>query len=134
MVETFTHHTRRSRAPRQQKSENRGRMEQVRLHNNGSTRGANGENNMSAYLISYDLDKPGQDYTDLINAIKKLGDYKVLFSEWIVKTNYSAEQIHDYLRKFMDGNDRLLVVGLSGEAAWTNVMISNQAVEQLLAA
>ena len=89
---------------------------------------------MGSYLISYDLDKPGQDYTDLIDAIKKLGDHKVLFSEWLVKCNYSASQIHDYLRKFMDGNDRLLVVGLSGEAAWTNVMVSNQTVEQTLAA
>lgn len=87
------------------------------------------------YWISYDLDKPGQDYTDLINAIEKLDGKRILFSDWLVgTTRYTAEQLRDYLLQFMDGNDRIFVARLSGEAAWQNVMINNQTAQQILAA
>lgn len=89
---------------------------------------------MKVYLISYDLDKPGQDYTDLINAIKQIGGTKGLFSEWFVQTNLSASEIYDRLAPFIDTNDRMAVLGLSGEAAWWNLMVSNESVRQLLTA
>jgi hypothetical protein len=89
---------------------------------------------MKAYLVSYDLDKPGQDYTDLIGALKKLGAVKPLFSEWVLRSDYSAAQLRDYLRQFIDGNDRLLVVCLTGETAWTTLMVSDQEFKQAIAA
>jgi hypothetical protein len=92
-----------------------------------------GENQMKKYLISYDLDKPGQDYTDLIAALRKAGAIKVLYSQWGLETTSTAVQIRDYLRKFIDGNDRLLVVELSGEIAWYN-MIASDAFQRLIAA
>jgi hypothetical protein len=93
------------------------------------------EKNMSAYLVSYDLDKPGQDYTDLIDAIKQIGGVRTLYSEWFVATaTMSAKTIFEHLSAFVDANDRLLVVGLSGEAWWNNLMTSNEATRKLLAA
>ena len=96
---------------------------------------------MAVYLVSYDLDKPGQDYSDLITAIKALGGKqigtrvsKVLYSEWIVKTNLSASQIYDALAPHIDSNDMLLIVGLTGEAAWNRLMSSDDTVKQILAA
>jgi hypothetical protein len=90
---------------------------------------------MSAYLISYDLDKPGKDYTSIINAIKNMGGVKCLFSEWFaVTTHLNAKQIFDKLAPFIDSNDRLLIVGLSGEAHWYNLMISNEAAHKIIAA
>ena len=89
---------------------------------------------LKTYLVSYDLDKPGQNYHPLIGRLEQLGAAKVLYSEWLLKTASSASAIRDDLKRFVDGNDMVLVVALTGEAAWTSVMITNQEVKQLLAA
>ncbi len=89
---------------------------------------------MKKYLISYDLDKPGQDYTSLIKELERLGAFKILYSEWILQSDASAVQLRDHLKAFIDSNDKLLVVGLTGEAAWTSLMVSNDRFKQSLAA
>lgn len=89
---------------------------------------------MQVYLISYDLDKPGQDYHRLIAELERLGAVKVLYSEWLFKSTSSAAQIRDHLQRFTDGNDMLLVVTLTGEAAWTKLMINSEAAKQALTA
>jgi hypothetical protein len=74
---------------------------------------------MATYLISYDLNKPGQDYKGLEEAIKSLGAWwHHLDSTWIVKHAGPATVIRDSLAEHIDGNDELLVVKLSGEGAW----------------
>ncbi|WDI40226.1 hypothetical protein [Bremerella sp. P1] len=74
---------------------------------------------MKPYMISYDLNRPGQNYADLYEAIKKVGNWwHHLDSTWIVTTSLSASQIRDNLAPYLDGNDKLLVAHLSGEAAW----------------
>lgn len=74
---------------------------------------------MKSYLIGYDLNKSGQDYTSLIEQIKKLGTcWHCLDSTWIVKSNSTAKVIRNHLEKFIDSNDVLLIAKLSGEAAW----------------
>jgi len=75
---------------------------------------------MSVYLISYDLNKTGQDYASLYEAIKSLGDWAhYLESTWFVDTNYSADQIKDNLMKIMDSNDNLFVTKIVyGYAGW----------------
>lgn len=73
-----------------------------------------------SYLIGYDLNKLGQDYTTLIEEIKKLGTWwHCLDSTFIIKSSLTAAVIRDHLKKFIDSNDELLVVCLTGEAAWT---------------
>ena len=47
----------------------------------------------SAYLISYDLDKPGQDDTKLINRLTQLGAFRVLKSQWALSATWTAVQI-----------------------------------------
>ena len=89
---------------------------------------------MKTYLISYDLDKPGQDYKDLIDRLRQLGAIKVLYSEWVLQTPASAVQVRDDLDRFMDANDRILVVALTGESAWRNLMISSENFKSSLAA
>jgi hypothetical protein len=89
---------------------------------------------MGVYLISYDLDKPGQDYPRLIKELERLGAVKVLYSEWLFKSNSSAAQIRDHLVRFVDSNDMLLVLGLTGEAAWTKLMVTSQQAINSLAA
>lgn len=75
---------------------------------------------MKTYLIGYDLNKAGQDYTAVIEAIKKLGTWwHCLDSTFLVKCDYTAVQIRDYLKQHIDQNDELLVAQVSGDAAWT---------------
>lgn len=72
------------------------------------------------YLIGYDLNKSGQDYKTLIDEIKKLGTWwHCLDSTWLIKSSSNAVAIRDHLQKFIDKNDELLVVCLTGEGAWT---------------
>lgn len=75
---------------------------------------------MKTYIIGYDLNRPGQDYTDLITAIKTYRSWwHHLDSTWIIKTDETAEQVRDKLSAHIDNTDELLVVGSSGEGAWT---------------
>jgi hypothetical protein len=77
---------------------------------------------MKTYLIGYDLNKPREndDYKDLIEAIKEYGTWwHHLDSTWIIKTNQSAVEIRDKLKKHIDTGDELLVVRLRQESAWT---------------
>lgn len=74
---------------------------------------------MNNYLIGYDLNKEGQDYDTLIEQIKNLGSWwHCLDSTWIIRTNTSAKDIRDHLNNYIDDNDELLVVCLTGEGAW----------------
>jgi len=75
---------------------------------------------MTTCLITYDLNRPGQNYNDLFEAIKAIGTWwHCLDSTWIVKSNLTAVQIRDSLSTKIDKNDSLLVVVLSGVGAWT---------------
>jgi CRISPR-associated endonuclease Cas2 len=88
-----------------------------------------------SYLICYDLDKPGQDYSDLIPALQKLGAKRIEMSVWLLfSTNLTPLQIINHLAQFVDSNDRILVVACQNLAAWRNLMIHDDAVRQILAA
>lgn len=81
---------------------------------------------MKAYMVSYDLDKPGQDYEKLIKRLKEHGAVRILLSQWALRTNWSAIQLRDDLKGYIDGNDRLLVSELMGEWASWNIMASDK--------
>ncbi|WP_413806322.1 hypothetical protein [Streptomyces sp. OE57] len=70
-------------------------------------------------IIGYDLNRPGQDYGSLQEAIKTLGTWwHHLDSTWIVATSKTTIQVRDGLKKHIDVNDELLVVELTGVGAW----------------
>jgi hypothetical protein len=75
---------------------------------------------MASFLIGYDLNKTGKDYAGLIEAIKRLGSnwWHCLDSTWIIKHAGPTTVIRDALTPYIDANDELLVVGLTGEGAW----------------
>jgi len=65
------------------------------------------------YLISYDLTNNGKDYAQLYKALSHLGAHKILTSRWILKhPKDDGEGLSNYLWKFMDEKDRLLVTTL----------------------
>lgn len=75
---------------------------------------------MNTYLIGYDLNKKGQNYKAITERIETIFSiwWHQLDSTYIVKTNYDCEQIRNKLSKYIDDNDELLVVELSGIGAW----------------
>jgi len=80
------------------------------------------ETAMASVLITYDLISPGKKYTELHDAIKVLGSWwHCVESTWIVKSELSLVQIRDQLKKHVDSNDKLLVLGLSGAGAWVGL-------------
>lgn len=84
-------------------------------------------------MIVYDLERRGEDYEPLLSALRKLGALHVLYSKWVLRTNYTAAQLRDHLQRFIDANDLLLVVGLTGEAAWTRLFVTNDQFKQAVA-
>jgi hypothetical protein len=67
--------------------------------------------NMNAYLISYDLKQPEQDYDKIIKAIETLDKdlYNVLDSAYIIKHDSSAYEICNFLKNHINDNDRIFV-------------------------
>lgn len=73
------------------------------------------------YLITYDLNNPGQNYDSLYKTIKSLGSWAhALDSTWFVDTNYSAAQIREKLQTHMDSNDLVFVSLVTEYSAYLN--------------
>ncbi len=65
---------------------------------------------MAVFLVSYDLNKQGQNYTNLINAIKTYDGYiECLRSQWLISTNKNIDTIYNHLKSKIDNNDLLLI-------------------------
>jgi len=71
-------------------------------------------------MISYDLNKLGQNYSELYKGIKSLGSWcHYLDSTWLVDSKINATKISEILRAHIDENDSLLVFRLGkGYAGW----------------
>jgi len=73
---------------------------------------------MPVYMITYDLNKPGQNYDKLYEAIKKASHNNVwmhyLDSTWFIQTNLSTKQVFEQLEPHIDKNDNLLVMEVKG--------------------
>jgi hypothetical protein len=65
-------------------------------------------------LITYDLNKPGKDYSDLYAAIDGLRGSKhhPLESIWLLDTDSTPKQVANILKDVIDTNDSLLVIRL----------------------
>ena len=82
---------------------------------------------MYCYIITLDLNNKENDYSELVKAIKKLGNCrKALNSCWIVETTVKSNDIARYLSNYIEDDDRLFVGKLSGEATWINVLCEDE--------
>lgn len=89
---------------------------------------------MRCYIISYDICQPGRDYTTLYDAIKQFPKWgKLTESTWAVISDNNCVEIRDYLMKFMDLNDRIIVIQSGQHAAWNRIYANNQWVQENLA-
>lgn len=77
---------------------------------------------MASYIITYDLNKTGQNYESLEEAIKSYGTYaKIATTTFVICSNDNSSSIRDHLRKQIDTNDELFVGKLTGEGAWVGL-------------
>ncbi|EGQ1765450.1 TPA: CRISPR-associated protein Cas2 [Staphylococcus pseudintermedius] len=87
---------------------------------------------MNSYIISYDLNDR-KDYPKLISRIE---DYpnaaKINKSVWFINSVFSAKEIRDELKLFVDNDDSLFVATLTGEAAWSNVICDSKHLKDYL--
>ncbi|CUY00562.1 MULTISPECIES: hypothetical protein [Staphylococcus] len=81
---------------------------------------------MNVYLVSYDLNNPGQKYSKLYELIKQFPDY-IHFQDsvWIIKAVENSTFIYDYLSSALDKGDHILIIkvtrdffGISSEENW----------------
>lgn len=88
---------------------------------------------MSSKIIEYDLRAPGRNYDDLYKAIKAYGIWAhITESTWFIRTADPCPVIRDNLSAYLDGNDRLFVAELTGNAAWKNVICKRDFLKQYL--
>lgn len=73
------------------------------------------------YYLSYDLIKD-KDYQKLYDELKRYGAIRVLESVWAFKyAENNANAFRDHFNKFIDLDDRLLVIE-SSASSWRNLM------------
>ena len=66
--------------------------------------------------------KPGQVYEHLLPTLQKQGAKQVLLSMWGIDSPLSPAEIRDWLRPYLDVNDRLIVIELTDWAAYRTMV------------
>ena len=75
-----------------------------------------------AYIITYDLSEPGQQYEELLKRIKAYPQWARLGgSAYIIITPDNHVQVRDNLKVNFDNNDKLFVGTIKAPAAWYNL-------------
>lgn len=78
------------------------------------------------YLISYDLCQPGREYMPLYDAIKRFPKWaRLTESFWAVISPLTTMEIRDYLLRYIDTSDRIIVIQSGRNAAWNNLIASS---------
>jgi len=67
---------------------------------------------MSVLLVTYDLKKPGQDYTDFLKVIRSYDYARLSESSYALNTTQSPSDVYNKLRPYMDANDHIYVINL----------------------
>jgi hypothetical protein len=81
---------------------------------------------VNTLLITYDLNRPGQDYSKLFDYLKRFGTWcHPLDSTWLIRSAKSVVDVRNELKAYVDGNDGVLVMNVTG-ANWASLGLSAQ--------
>jgi hypothetical protein len=86
------------------------------------------------YLVGYDLDAPGQNYSRVISYLEGQGAKRVLMSNWLLpSSNPNGMDLRKVLDTAagLDQNDRLFVVEVPYNSGWRNLLLNEAATLQL---
>ncbi len=79
------------------------------------------------FIVAYDLCQPDKDYNLLYSALKSFTNWgKLTESTWAVISELTTVEIRDYLMRYIDSNDRLIVIKGGKSAAWNKMLADNQ--------
>jgi CRISPR-associated endonuclease Cas2 len=67
---------------------------------------------MSVLLVTYYLNKPEQDYSDLLKKIKSYPYSRLSESSYAIITDKRTQTIYEELKKYIDKNDNILIINL----------------------
>jgi len=84
------------------------------------------------YLITYDLNAPGQRYQELYDTLKSWGAQRVLLSTWVLRRAGALDttKMVNMLRvHLIDANDRLLVTEMTTNWATYNAMVDINTIQ-----
>lgn len=72
---------------------------------------------MQRYIISYDLYRPANNYSDFTAQIKQLGEdwQHPLANLWIVETRLDAEEIRQVLSDYLNSGDKLYICEIGND-------------------
>ena len=75
------------------------------------------------YMITYDLNKTGQDYENVIKTIKSASDGNWCTfwkSSFLIRSDYqTASEINSLISQYLDNNDRLIVIEvINNNSGW----------------
>jgi hypothetical protein len=73
---------------------------------------------MAIFIVSYDLNAPGQNYQPLYDALESVIHCHPLDSFWLIDVDQSAVEVREALRSFMDSNDSIAVIEFTPDADW----------------
>lgn len=78
---------------------------------------------MPTFLITYDLNTPGQRYNALYEHLKSYRTWwHHLDSTWMVVTSGTTAQVRDAMKPYLDVNDKVLVIDVTADpAAWRGI-------------
>jgi len=66
------------------------------------------------FMISYDLNDPGQKYDKVFEIIETFGSYiKLQKSFWLIRTDLTPNEMTDKLNAVLDSNDSLFICELT---------------------
>ena len=83
------------------------------------------------YLITYDLQKPGQNYDALINSLNASGAVRIQLSTWVIRSDLNSGAVRDHFRQYLDANDRIFVGEMTiNWASWN--MLNVEAAKRVL--
>ena len=91
---------------------------------------------MKVFVVTYDLNRPGQNYPKLSAALKDSPYWwHYLTSTWLIATNETADQLWDRISSTVDKSDEVLVIRVCAESQgwlskeawdWINKHVTNR--------
>lgn len=76
---------------------------------------------MQNHIVTYDLCAPKRDYDRIISAIDVYDSVRLTESCWLIRSNNTADAVRDYLKNFIDSDDKLAVITLGADWASYNI-------------
>ncbi|XZM32559.1 hypothetical protein ACSXAY_11595 [Clostridium perfringens] len=66
------------------------------------------------YLVTYDLNKSGQNYSKLYDTLKSFPSWcHCTDSTWLIESHSDSKTIHEKLKSSLDSNDSILIIRVS---------------------